>query len=142
MRVTEILETCLYADDLAAAERFYGEVLGLERYAASPGRHVFFRCGSRMFLVFRAAATRTPNAGVPAHGATGPGHVAFGVPAKDLDAWRSRLQEAGVPIELEKSWPGGGRSLYFRDPAGNSLELTTPAIWGLPEDRLLAGSPR
>jgi len=139
MRVTEILETCLYADDLTAAERFYGEVLGLERYAASPGRHVFFRCGSHMFLIFRAAATQTLDAGVPAHGATGPGHVAFGVPARDLDAWRSRLQEAGVAIEQDKSWPGGGRSLYFRDPAGNSLELTSNAIWGLSEDKPCGG---
>jgi catechol 2,3-dioxygenase-like lactoylglutathione lyase family enzyme len=29
--------------------------------------------------------------------------------------------------------PRGGRSFYFRDPAGNSLELATPRIWGLPE---------
>jgi TfoX/Sxy family transcriptional regulator of competence genes len=24
------------------------------------------------------------------------------------------------------------RSLYFRDPAGNSVELVTPGVWGLP----------
>lgn len=26
----------------------------------------------------------------------------------------------------------GGKSIYFRDPAGNSVELVTPGIWGLP----------
>ncbi len=26
----------------------------------------------------------------------------------------------------------GGKSMYFRDPAGNSVELFTPGIWGLP----------
>ena len=35
-------------------------------------------------------------------------------------------------IEKEVEWPKGGRSLYFRDPAGNSVELVTPGVWGLP----------
>ena len=34
-------------------------------------------------------------------------------------------------IEKEMEWPRGGRSLYFRDPAGNSVELITPGLWGL-----------
>ncbi|MGN6582964.1 MAG: glyoxalase/bleomycin resistance/extradiol dioxygenase family protein, partial [Rhizobiaceae bacterium] len=25
----------------------------------------------------------------------------------------------------------GGRSIYFRDPAGNSIEFAEPRIWGL-----------
>jgi hypothetical protein len=37
-----------------------------------------------------------------------------------------------VAIESDFAWPGGGRSLYFRDPAGNSLEFAEPAIWHLP----------
>jgi catechol 2,3-dioxygenase-like lactoylglutathione lyase family enzyme len=37
---------------------------------------------------------------------------------------------AGVPIEQEHQWPGGARSLYFRDPSGNSLELITRGAWG------------
>jgi catechol 2,3-dioxygenase-like lactoylglutathione lyase family enzyme len=39
--------------------------------------------------------------------------------------------EHGVPIELETDWPRGGKSLYFRDPAGNSVELITRGLWGL-----------
>ena len=45
---------------------------------------------------------------------------------------RQRLQEHGVVIEKEVLWPRGGTSLYFRDPAGNSVELLTPGVWGLP----------
>ena len=45
---------------------------------------------------------------------------------------RSRLQDHGIEIEKEVKWPRGGRSLYFRDPAGNSVELVTPGCWGLP----------
>jgi catechol 2,3-dioxygenase-like lactoylglutathione lyase family enzyme len=50
--ISRVLEACLYATNLDAAERFYVDVLGLERYSAMPGRHVFFRCGAGMFLVF------------------------------------------------------------------------------------------
>jgi catechol 2,3-dioxygenase-like lactoylglutathione lyase family enzyme len=26
-------------------------------------------------------------------------------------------------------WPRGGRSVYFRDPDGHSVELATPGLW-------------
>ena len=61
----------------------------------------------------------------------GPGHFALGVAAEDLDAWRERLREHRVAIEHEETWERGGHSLYFRDPAGNSVELVTPGVWGL-----------
>jgi catechol 2,3-dioxygenase-like lactoylglutathione lyase family enzyme len=133
MRAREVLETCLYAADLGAAERFYGEVLGLERIARVEGRHVFFRCGARVFLVFNPERTRDGSPGIPGHGAEGPGHAAFAVPEAELDAWRAHLARHGVEIESDYAWPGGGRSLYFRDPAGNSVELGTPAIWRIEE---------
>ncbi len=46
-------------------------------------------------------------------------------------AWKDRLSALGVAIEAEVAWPGGGRSIYIRDPAGNSVELVTPQIWRL-----------
>ena len=135
-----VLEACLYADDLAAAYRFYAGTLGLEAIAREEDRHVFFRAGaSTMFLVFNPARTadlHEENAGriaVPPHGATGPGHVAFAVADADLDDWRSHLSARGIRLEREITWPHGGRSLYVRDPAGNSIELASPRLWGLRE---------
>jgi catechol 2,3-dioxygenase-like lactoylglutathione lyase family enzyme len=55
--------------------------------------------------------------------------VAFAVPEAELDAWRARLARHGVPVESEVRWPRGGRSLYVRDPAGNSVELAGESIW-------------
>lgn len=137
MQIRGVLETCLYATDLAAAERFYTQTLGLAVISREPGRHVFFRCGQAVFLVFNPLRTRSEpgrvaGAPIPAHGADGAGHAAFRVPREDLAAWRQRLEQAAVPIESEVSWPQGGQSLYFRDPAGNSVELASPEIWGLP----------
>lgn len=131
MRVQRVLETCLYAEDLAAAEAFYTEVLGLAVLSRVEGRHVFFRCGENVFLLFDPRATELESGRVPAHGARGPGHIAFAVDRESLPAWREALAAQGVAIEMQVQWPSGGDSLYFRDPAGNSVELTSPQIWGL-----------
>jgi catechol 2,3-dioxygenase-like lactoylglutathione lyase family enzyme len=140
MRVREVLETCLYARDLEAAERFYANVLGLEAFSRAPGRHVFFRCGHRVFLVFDPDATRD-GGDLPGHGAEGPVHVCFAVGQDEIDAWKEHLQGSGVEIEAETTWPGGGRSLYFRDPAGNCLELAPPGIWRIPEAEAFGVTP-
>lgn len=134
MRPTAILETCLCVDDLETAEAFYRDVIGLEFYAKVPGRHCFFRCGDSMFLLFDPKATMAqPGSLIPGHGTQGAGHVAFRMASDEIEGWRERLAAAGVPIESEYTWPGGGFSIYFRDPSGNSLEFVTPTTWGLPE---------
>ena len=139
MRAREILECCLYARDLAAAEDFYTRVMGLERFARVEGRHAFFRCGARVFLVFNPEKTTVEGGDVPAHGTTGAGHVCFAAAEAELDGWRAHLAAQGVEIEAEVDWPRGGRSLYFRDPAGNSVEIGTPRIWRLDEGAALGG---
>lgn len=130
-----ILETALYAADLDAAEAFYGGVLGLARIARMGNRHVFYRVGNGVLLIFNPHETALPAAPgalpIPAHGAHGPGHACFRMEADDFAAMIAHLQEAGIAIESDVTWPGGGRSIYFRDPAGNSLECAEPRIWGL-----------
>jgi catechol 2,3-dioxygenase-like lactoylglutathione lyase family enzyme len=131
MQVTQVLETCLYVDDLEGAEEFYRRVLGLAAFSRVKDRHVFFRCGEGVFLLFNPARTLKPEGDlpVPTHGSHGPGHVSFAMQPADIPAWREHLSQQGVAIEAEISWPSGGFSLYFRDPAGNSLELATPQTW-------------
>ncbi len=135
MKPAGILETVLYASDLDAAERFYRDVLGMEPFSKSPGRQLFYRCGDQVFLVFNPEATSKPPAPnalpVPPHGAVGPGHVCFRANAVEIEAWRKHLESHGIAIEADFQWPGGGRSIYFRDPAGNCLEFAEPRIWGL-----------
>jgi catechol 2,3-dioxygenase-like lactoylglutathione lyase family enzyme len=129
MKLSQLSEAALYASDLGAAERFYHGVLGLEIVSSMENRGISFRCGATVLLVFDPQRTRIPDAGVPPHGASGEGHIAFVVDDADLDPWRARLEERGVAIEAEVDWPSGGRSLYFRDPAGNVVEFAPPTLW-------------
>jgi hypothetical protein len=60
--------------------------------------------------------------------------VAFAVPNDAIQDWKNRLKRRGVEVEHECIWPGGGLSIYFRDPSGNSIELASPKIWNLAEE--------
>jgi catechol 2,3-dioxygenase-like lactoylglutathione lyase family enzyme len=131
MTIKAVIETAIYVDDLDRAEAFYRGILGLPVTAKVPGRHVFFQVGSSSVLLAFIAETTLMEKRTP-HGARGPGHFALGIGKDALDAWRQKLQENGIAIEDEVTWPKGGKSLYFRDPAGNSVELVTPGVWGLP----------
>ena len=135
LAISRILETSLYVDDLTRAEVFYERVLGLELSAKEAGRHLFFKCENQMLLIFNPAKTRLETEVAP-HGATGPGHVAFAVPLAELDLWVAHLKQHGIETEKDVLWPGGARSIYFRDPAGNCLELASPLLWRMPEPDL------
>ncbi|MBB2795302.1 UNVERIFIED_ORG: catechol 2,3-dioxygenase-like lactoylglutathione lyase family enzyme [Rhizobium pisi] len=133
-----MLETALYARDLDKAEVFYEDVLGLEKISRAGNRHVFFRCGPGVLLIFNPEETVKPPAPnalqVPPHGTSGEGHACFRVSGRNIDAMAERLKAAGVAIESEVQWPNGGRSIYFRDPEGNSLECAEAKIWGIEQD--------
>ena len=136
MQPSGILESALYVGDLAVAEAFYRDVIGLERITRVEGRHVFFRCGSGVLLLFNAEATRQPPAPdaklpVPPHGTSGQGHLCFAATAEEIDRWKTHLEARDIVIEADFEWPAGGRSIYFRDPSGNSIEFAEPRIWGL-----------
>jgi catechol 2,3-dioxygenase-like lactoylglutathione lyase family enzyme len=134
MRPAAVLETILYAQDLDAAEAFYRDVLGLEPVSKQAGRQVFYRLEKQMLLIFNPDATVIPpppdaKLPVPPHGAKGEGHVCFAATAEEISLWRAHLEAKGVAIEADFEWPGGGRSIYFRDPAGNAIEFAEPRIW-------------
>ncbi|MCO6391643.1 glyoxalase/bleomycin resistance/extradiol dioxygenase family protein [Aliihoeflea aestuarii] len=137
MTPSAILESALYVDDLDAAETFYAEIMGLERIAKVEGRHVFFRCGSGVLLLFNPEATVQPPSPdarlpVPPHGTSGAGHLCFAGTGDEIERWKAHLKENGIAIEADFRWPSSdARSIYFRDPAGNSLEIAEPRIWGL-----------
>lgn len=140
--VGRLLETALYVEDVAAVSRFYREVLGFALLAGAdpdrpgPNEPVFMALavpGGTVLLLFQTGRFTTPaqlpGGTIPPHDGRGQLHLAFAIDAAQLPAWRARLAEAGVSIEGEVRWARGGLSLYFRDPAGNLLELATPGLW-------------
>lgn len=121
--VLGVAEAVLYVDDLQEAVRFYRDVLQLP-VSASFGDAAFLQTGPESTLIlFDRKRLAERESVIPAHGADGPGHVALAVPGREMAAWRRRLQDQGVSIEHEQEWPQDTHSIYFRDPAGNSVEL-------------------
>lgn len=127
-----VLETALYAQDLDATAAFYMDVIGLKEDSRVPGRHVFLRCETSMVLLFNPDATRESSGKfpVPPHGASGEGHVCFRAEPGEMAAWAAHLEAEGVAIESDFHWPTGARSIYVRDPAGNSVEFAEARLWG------------
>jgi catechol 2,3-dioxygenase-like lactoylglutathione lyase family enzyme len=121
MRVGAVHHLAIRAPDLAAAERFYVEVLKLpvrERFAHPDGspRSVWVALEDGAFLALEA----TPSDG-PRREDDDPGWhcVALAIDPADREAWRERLVEAGHAIERETDF-----TLYTRDPVGALLALS------------------
>jgi catechol 2,3-dioxygenase-like lactoylglutathione lyase family enzyme len=135
IKLDGILETALYCETLNAAEIFYGRILGLEKEQRAGNRHVFFRCGQSMLLIFNPNETikepSSPDMPVPPHGSTGEGHVCFKASAEELDGIMEALDENDIFVEADFRWPNGARSIYIRDPAGNSVEFAEPRLWNI-----------
>jgi catechol 2,3-dioxygenase-like lactoylglutathione lyase family enzyme len=127
--VRGVLEFAVYGEDLVALERFYCDVFGLTVIRRVDDRLTALRCGNTTVLLFDPRVSRVPGI-IPEHGSTGAGHLAFIIEDHERDAWRDRLLRHGVEIEREMTWAEGGASLYVRDPAGNSVELAPPSLWG------------
>ena len=125
-----IFETVIYGDDVVAMAEFYADGLGLRLVEEPDELSAVFRLDdAAMLLIFDPALASRPGRPVPSHGSRGPGHVAFGVEAVEFDACAERLRRLGVEFEKEVDRGAGGRALYVRDPAGNSVELMDGDPW-------------
>jgi catechol 2,3-dioxygenase-like lactoylglutathione lyase family enzyme len=111
--------------DLAHAERFYMEVLGLA-VVAHLGDQTLLQCGDQnlaLFQVAREPLTQGERRDRVTH-PLGRGHHAFRVSRMDFAAARARLQDAGVECATPIDW-GDHDCLYFLDPDGNLLEIVS-----------------
>lgn len=128
-----VLETALYHDSPTreAVERFYGDLLGL-RAVAGWEDGVAFRVGTGVLLLFDRDRLAERGGPVADHGTSGPGHVCLQATGGEYERWRKHLEAAGVEIVHDSDWSGGGRSFYFKDPAGNLVEIADRDIWPQP----------
>jgi len=135
MNITGVLETSLYVDDVARSADFYTRLLGFGRLDGDARFCALSVAGRHVLLLFLKGATlepiQIPGGIIPPHDGSGNTHLAFSVPASDLDACDRKLVENAVAIESRVSWPRGGHSIYFRDPDNHLVELITPGCWAI-----------
>lgn len=124
-----VLETALYYPHAVRSdvERFYDDVLGLERVAAWEDGWAY-RLGASVLLLFDLELLAERGGPISDHGAAGAGHACLLAPPGAYEGWRDLVRDAGIEVTHEQEWERG-RSFYFRDPAGNLLEVADVDIW-------------
>ena len=119
--------------DLDRSRAFYEEVFGFETLLQEERMVGLAVPGGSMLLLFRRGGSIEPSVmpggTIPPHDGQGTLHLCFAVPLAELDAWGQHLDALGIPIESRVTQSFGGRSLYFRDPDGHSLEVAGPGLW-------------
>jgi catechol-2,3-dioxygenase len=117
---------------------FYINILGLEFVSEEKDRHVFIKAGQSMLLIFNPNKTLANDAvndigtKLPIHGAFAPPsiiHFALEIDKQNYDNAKRMLNERNIKIEKEITWGKCTNSIYFRDPAGNLVEIITPGSW-------------
>lgn len=121
MELRGVHHISLNVSDTEVAERFYVEVLGLEKIPRPdfgfPGSWLACADGRQVHLL-----------GVDGWVAPKGQHFAFEV--DDLDAVRVELSGQGVKVSEPNGIPGTGRQSFFKDPSGNLIEVNEPARVG------------
>lgn len=132
-KVSGILETALYVDDPARSAAFYRNLFGFKTLLEADRLIALNVADRNVLLLFQKGATAEPavlpGGVIPPHGGDGSLHFAFSVGPEEIDPWADRLRSEGIAIEGTVDWPGGFRSLYFRDPDNHLVELITAGYW-------------
>lgn len=128
--VRGVLESALYYphSQREAVLAFYERTLGM-RQVASWDNGCAYRLGQGVLLLFDLELLSGQGGPVSDHGAAAGGHVCLVAEAGEYDGVRERVAAAGAEITHDHEWPRGGRSFYFKDPAGNLLEVADSDLW-------------
>ena len=113
--------TVIFVRDMAAMRRFYEDILGFPLLRElSPG-WIEYRVGNNTLALARpsltAADVQTPNGSASLQ-------LAFKVSAPEVDQCADELERQGVNLlSPPTDQVFGHRTLFFRDPDGNLLEV-------------------
>jgi len=111
----------MFVRDMAAMRRFYEDILGfLLLRELSPG-WIEYRVGDNTLALARPSLTA---ADVPTPDGSASLQLAFKVSAPEVDQCADELVRQGVNLlSLPTDQVFGHRTLFFRDPDGNLLEV-------------------
>jgi extradiol dioxygenase family protein len=119
-------------DDLAAARRFYGELLGCPE-GRSSDHWVDFDLRGHQIVAHLAPESAPRRATNPVDGEDVPvPHFGLVLPMDDWKALAEHLRQAGTRFVIEPSirfegQPGEQATMFLLDPAGNALEFKAMA---------------
>ena len=113
--------TVIFARQMAAMREFYGTTLGFPLHRELSSHWIEFRVGSNLLaLTERGGRFNDPS---PPAGALSL-QLAFRVAPGEVASCAAVLKERGVNIVAGPTdQPFGHRTLFFRDPDGNVLEI-------------------
>lgn len=113
--------------DLDAARRFYGDVLGCAE-GRSTDTWVDFDFFGHQISLHLGTPFRTAKTGHVGDHLVPMPHLGVIMPLADWLALARRLDDAGVAFEIPPvvrfaGQPGEQRTMFFRDPSGNPIEI-------------------
>lgn len=116
-----------HVDDLDAARAFYGQLLGCEEGRSTDTWVDFSFFGHQISLHLGAPFATTNTGKVGEHMVPMP-HLGVILPKADWDAMADRLRGADIAFVIEPvtrylGEPGEQSTMFFRDPAGNPIEV-------------------
>ena len=113
--------TVILVRDMAAMRRFYEEILGFPLIRELSPNWIEYRVGPNTLALSRPGRTAT-DAPIPT--GTAALQLAFKVAVPEVDQCADELTRQGVPLlSPPTNQPFGHRTLFFRDPDGNLLEI-------------------
>jgi catechol 2,3-dioxygenase-like lactoylglutathione lyase family enzyme len=118
VRTEGLDHVAIAVSDLDRAEAFYRDVLGLERVHEEWDPPRVLASGGSGMALFPAGMHDDDVVGAP-----GILHFAFRVDRAAFEAAQSELSERGIDFRFSDH--GAAHSVYFSDPDGHRLELTT-----------------
>jgi predicted enzyme related to lactoylglutathione lyase len=119
----ELVQTRLVTEDVAGLAAFYAGLVKVkvplnEYYVEVPAGSVSVGFSKRRFTEYRTDRVACPDLARP------PGEMILDFMAGDADAEYPRIEALGVDWVLRPATqPWGGRSMVFKDPAGNLVNV-------------------
>ena len=116
-------------DDLAAARKFYGDVLGCPEGRSSDQWIDFDLFGHQIVAHYKPSSASADLHSNPVDGHDVPvPHFGVVLAWEDWQALAHRIRDAGVPFVIEpyvrfEGQAGEQATMFFLDPAGNALEF-------------------
>lgn len=120
--ITAIDYTVVYVRDMDAMKAFYGETMGFKLVRQLSSNWIEYGIGPNILALARRHPLLAGDAPIPQGSATL--QIAFRVPVPEVDVWAAHLAHQGVTVvspPTDQTW--GHRTLFFRDPDGNLVEI-------------------